>query len=253
MCILGIPVGAVLRRMPDIFLSVRASDILSRRAVRFRRNTGRIRSQIGNDTDRSLVLEIDAFIQLLRNTHGFRSGKAKDIGRFLLQGTGRKRKGRLLSALTGLYLRNPEFLFPDIRDECFRFLSGGNRHSFISAIELGSQRLFLAFDGKVGLNGPILGRNKLGYLLLPLGYHPEGNRLDTACRQSPLDLFPQNRTDLIAHQAVQDTARLLCIHQVHIQFHRALHGRFDRIFRDLIKFDALHLLRIQIQRRDQMP
>ena len=58
----------------------------------FRRNSGGIGSHIGDQTDRFARSQIDAFIQLLGNDHGFFGGKSELSNAFLLKFAGGKRR-----------------------------------------------------------------------------------------------------------------------------------------------------------------
>ena len=77
---------------------------------------------------------------------------------------------------------------------------------------------------------------------LPLALHddPRRDRLHPTGRQLGGDLLPQDRTDLVAVQAVQDAARLLGVDQVDVKITRVLGGRPDRRLGDLVEYHPAH-------------
>ena len=63
------------RTAAEVHLAVLVFDVFGRSRGRFRRDARRIRSEVGDQTDRASRLQVDAFIQLLRDTHGLLRGK----------------------------------------------------------------------------------------------------------------------------------------------------------------------------------
>ena len=85
-------------------------------------------------------------------------------------------------------------------------------------------------------------------LPLPVVHHAGGHRLDTAGGEPAADLFPQQGTQLIAHQTVQNTAGLLGIHQVLVDVPGLPDALLHHFFRDLIEGDPLCLFVRQVQK-----
>ena len=78
---------------------------------------------------------------------------------------------------------------------------------------------------------------------LPFPFHHQTRsyRLDTSCRKAAPDLFPEQRAELIAHNTVKDTTRLLGIHQVIVDVPRLFDAPLNDVFRNFVKGDALGL------------
>ena len=70
------------------------------------RNTGGVRTQVGDDSYGPKSFHINAFIELLGQTHSLRSGKIQHLRRLLLKRTGRKGQRCFLRPLSILYFRN---------------------------------------------------------------------------------------------------------------------------------------------------
>ena len=68
-----------------------------------------------------------------------------------------------------------------------------------------------------------------------------------------LDLHPEQRADLVAHQPVEQTARLLGVDELHVHRARLLDRALDRLFRDLVEFHAAFAFRVDAQNGRQMP
>ena len=90
-------------------------------------------------------------------------------------------------------------------------------------------------------------------LRLPVADHARSDGLHAARGQALLDLHPQQRADLVAHQAVEHAARLLRIDQLLIDGARLLDGALDRLFRDLVEFHAARAVRVDAQDVRQVP
>ena len=82
-----------------IFFSEIRSDILPHILIRFFGYSGGVRTQIRDQSHRSVSLDINSLIQLLCDTHRLRRGKIQRFGRCLLQRTGSKRDRRFLHTL----------------------------------------------------------------------------------------------------------------------------------------------------------
>ncbi len=100
--------------LSHISLSVGFLDKLPRRLICLIRNTGGIRSQISDNTDRAIALNINSFIKLLCKPHRLLCGKVKDLRRLLLQRAGGKRKRCLLHPLSCLDLFYYEICLGDM-------------------------------------------------------------------------------------------------------------------------------------------
>ena len=90
-------------------------------------------------------------------------------------------------------------------------------------------------------------------LALAFDDQPHGDRLHTARRQRRPHLFPQHGRELEAHQPVEDAARLLGVHQVHIDRAGFLDGFEDRPLGDFVEDDAFRPIDREPQHFGQVP
>ena len=65
--------------------------------------------------------------------------------------------------------------------------------------------------------------------------------LDTACGQTPPDLFPQQRGKLVAHDSVQNPPRLLGVHQIIVDIPGVADRLLDHLLGDFVKGHPLRL------------
>ena len=91
------------------------------------------------------------------------------------------------------------------------------------------------FAAEYGVEQPILLTHEVVYLLFTVNDHSRCDRLHSACGKSTLYLLPKQRRELVAHDAVKQTACLLCIHEVLIYVSRMLDALRDDLFRDLVE------------------
>ena len=165
-----------------IRFSIIGRDIIAGCLCRLLGHSGGIGTQIGNQGYGTAALDIHAFIKLLRHAHGLLGGEIQRLGSLLLQGTGGKRKRRLLYALPDLYLAdligNSVQFFQDL----IHLLFGADCHfSFLRSIEMRLQRFFSAICQKIRVQRPVFLRYKRVNLLFPIRNQPERYRLNTAC------------------------------------------------------------------------
>ena len=90
----------------------------------------------------------------------------------------------------------------------------------------------------MGVDGPVFALLKRPDLALALNDEANSHRLDAPSRQTPANFVPQKGGDLVAYQAVQHPARLLRLHQVHIDIHRQLERPLDGVGRNLVEHQA---------------
>ena len=103
------------------------------------------------------------------------------------------------------------------------------------------------------MDGPVFHRYEIFDLPLALDDQPQRHRLDASRREPAAHLFPQDRTDAVANQPVQDTARLLGIHQITINRARVCKRFLDGRLGDLMEDHAPGALGVDLRRLEQMP
>ena len=108
----------------------------------------------------------------------------------------------------------------------------GRRVAFAdeARIELGRQ-----VRGEPRREVPVLFRDERFDLALAIADEFEGDRLDAARAQSPAHLVPEDRADLVAHQAIEHAARLLRVDHLHVDVARVLERLVNRLLGDLVE------------------
>ena len=92
------------------------ADILAGFAHCFVRNARGVGAHVGDEADRPLA-DINAFVQFLRDGHGFLGGIAEFAGGFLLQGACRKGRDRIAPRLFFRHVMHDERGGSDIGDD----------------------------------------------------------------------------------------------------------------------------------------
>ena len=88
---------------------------------------------------------------------------------------------------------------------------------------------------------PVLDRLKCANLALALHNQPQRHRLHAARRKPAPHFVPQQRRNLIAHQAIEHAPRLLRVHKILIDIARMLECFLHGLLRDLVEGDAANL------------
>ena len=199
-----------------ILFTITFPDKLLALAVSLLRYTGRIRSQIRNQADRTMTFHRYSFIKLLCDAHCFLGGKIHFFRALLLKRTRCKGKRRFLRPLTPFYIRN---FIAGALQRFYNLIHFFSRNIFLLlwiSIVFCHKRLFTSFYSKGGLQRPVLIRYKGINFRLPVGDNAQGNGLHPPGAQSPFHLLPQNRANRIPNHAVKNTPRLLGVHKIHI-------------------------------------
>ena len=100
---------------------------------------------------------------------------------------------------------------------------------------------------------PVFFRDKCSDLVLSIANRTGRYGLYTSGRQAALDIFPQERAEFIADNAIQDAPRLLRIHKLLIDGARMLDGIFHRRFCNFIESDATSTVHRNPEGIRQMP
>ena len=224
MCVLDLLV-AISALLPGccIFFSICRGNIFPRRCVCLISDSGRIRTQIGDHTDCSVPLNINSFIQLLRNAHRLLCSKIQSFCSLLLKSTCGKRERRFADTLALLYISNLKLSVLNLRQYLAKLLFRMDCYPvFICSIKLCRERTFFSFHLQNCIQSPVFFRNKRVDLIFSVSHKTQRYRLHSSRAQSSFDLCPEKRTDPVAHHTVKDTSRLLCIYQIHINVSRSL-------------------------------
>ena len=82
-------------------------------------------------------------------------------------------------------------------------------------------------------------------LALAIDDELDGDRLHAPRREAAAHLRPEQRRDLVADEAVENSPRLLRVDAVHVDVMRVLERRQRRLFRDLVELDPLGIGELQ--------
>ena len=161
-----------------ILFSVGFSNIGSCICIRLLRNTGRIRTQVSDQTNRSTSFNIHTFIKLLCDTHRLWSCKIQCFGCLLLKGTGRKRKRCFFTSLSAFYIDHFIFCIFQICKNLmqFFFVMDGDL-LILCSIEFCCKRLLFSLYLEIGVQWPVFFRNKRIDLIFSVTDDTKRNRL----------------------------------------------------------------------------
>ena len=138
------------------------------------------------------------------------------------------------------------------------FLLGGRLVAFIAArhecVPVFRQRRALSRVRRHGcFHLPVFVRLECTNLTFAINNESQRNALHATRAESARHLLPEHRADHVAHDAVQDAARLLRVHAVDIDRTRCLKRLENGAAGDLIKLHALCLQWIHAQEFRQVP
>ena len=112
MCVLrvrGVLTTAVQHgRRREILGAEQRAQMIARLQRRRLRHARRIGTHVRDETDLALGPDVDALVQVLRETHGALGPEAELLRRFLLERAGREWRRRILATLTTLYFGDRE-------------------------------------------------------------------------------------------------------------------------------------------------
>ena len=254
MRVLRTGLGLIRARLAGMILrAIVLDDERLCRGERLIRQTLGVGTHIGDETDRAAVGNIHTLIQLLRDRHGAPRRHAQAAGSLLLQGRGDER-GRgaalLLAALDardlkrlGRHSGNDLVGRGLVRDVHFLIIG--------RTVKARTERTRAAVKQRV--EQPVFLRLEGADLIFAVDHDACGHRLHAPGGQAGLDLAPEQRAELIAHDAVEHAARLLRIDQILIDLARVLDALGDDLLRDLVEGHALCFIVRQIQQLLQVP
>ena len=234
--------------------AVAAVDELLGSFQRFVGQTQGVGTHIGDQTDGAFALDVYAFVKLLRHRHGAPGGHVQLTGCLLLQGRGDERRGGVAAFILPLDGGHREGASVHRLHHGIDFLLAVQLHLLFLAVELGRKATQIGRNAvQSHIKRPVLLRLKVADLVFPVAHHTGGNRLNASGRQTTADLAPQQRRKLIAHNAIQQTAGLLGIYQVHVNGAGCGNRLADHALGDFVEGDAAGFFVGQLQQFLQMP
>ena len=164
--------------------------------------------------------------------------KPELLGGLLLQRAGGERRAGVLPPVALLDLGDDERHLPHRVHHGLRVL--GRVELRLVAVHLGERGLEgLAVLGEQRLDAPVLLGRERADLALALDDEPEGHGLDAAGGEAGLDAAPEDRAGLVAHEPVEDAARLLGVHLAVVDHAGLVHRLVDGVLGDLVEQHAV--------------
>ena len=198
-------------------------------------------THIGNQTGGAFPCHVHAFIQLLGDHHGLFRREAQLPGRLLLQGGGGKGRCGIALLLRFFDVGNVEFLPVDVADHRKGLFFIFQLPLLFLAPVAGDKGAGLAHAVQGHVQRPVFLWLERADFVFPVNHQPGGDGLDTACGQTPPNLFPQQRGKLVAHDSVQNPPRLLGVHQIIVDIPGVADGLLDHLLGDFVKGHPLRL------------
>ena len=210
-------------------------------------------THIGDETHGALPLDVHALIELLGDGHGPPGRHVELAAGLLLEGGGDEGGRGVALLVLPLDAGDGEGGVLHRLHDGVDLRLAVQLHLLLPAVEAGLELPQVGGDaGEISVQGPVLLGDEGLDVGLPLAHQPGGHRLHPPGGQAPADLLPQQGGDLIAHDAVQHPARLLGVHQIHIDGPGVGDGVVDHLLGDLVEGhpvglvvrDAQHLLQV---------
>ena len=225
------------------------------------RNSDAVRSDVSDERVQSFVSDVYSFVKLLRNADRLVRSHIELVVGFLLQRTRCERRRGFCGA---------DALFDFVDNVLSRTHFSGNSARFIAvyyfvfvAVYIVERRLenvcfgaFCTVLCKHGSDVPILFGFEFAYFVFAVDNHFERGGLNSSRRQSRFlarfDFARKYGRNLVAHKSVEHAARLLRIHEIHIDFARIFHSRTHGFRRYFVELDT-HLVALNSEGVFEVP
>ena len=232
------------RRLRDIVLAVIRSDHLADVGDRFLRHVDAVGTHIGDEAD-GLAVDLDAFIEPLREPHRMRGREAELAARFLLHGRGGEGRRRIAPRGLGFDRGDREGRGFQRLLEIFGFLAAADIEARDLLAVGADQARFegvVARGREVGNQRPIFPGDEFLDFEFAVADETQRHRLHAAGRARARQFAPQNRGEREADEIVERAAREIGIDQRAVDLARILHRLADGLLGDGVEHHALDRL-----------
>src|SRR5262245_10319646 len=251
--VLRVLLRAIMNRFfGQIFFAVLPGDEVADFRERAFGDARRIGAHVGDQPDRALAAEFDAFVKPLRDLHRLLGRKTQLARRLLLELRGDERRNRVALLLPGRDVgddiaRAFEFGQDVLRRLLVLDVKLGFLYAIVEAGGLDRLRLDLIkprverrrqLRGEVRDERPVFSFDEGQDVAFALDDQPHRHCLDASGGKPAPDLVPQQRADFVPDQAVEHAARLLRVNQVVVDLAGMIEGVLDRVLRDLVEHHA---------------
>ena len=236
-----------------IFRAVAADDEVPRGGERVLGQAQGVGTHIGDQADAALPRDLHALVELLGDGHGAPRRHGQAAARLLLQGGGDEggRGGALLLAALDRADRKGGLL--RVREHLVHVLAALELALFLPLAEIAGGKAAAVRAGQQRVEQPVFLADEGLDLLLPVHHHAGGHGLHAPRGQALSDLAPEQRRELVAHDAVEDAARLLGVHEIPVDRAGMKDALGDDLLRDLVEGHAPGLFVRQVQQLLEMP
>ena len=252
--------GLVLaRRRRHVALAVVGADQAAGGGKRLFRDVDAVGAHIGNEAD-GLAVDLDAFVEPLRDAHGVRGRKAELAACFLLQRRGGEGRRRIALGGLGLDVGHRERGALQCRLERLG-LGGGADVEPLDFLAVGADEARLEFLSprrrQRRHQRPVFARDEFLDLELAVADEPQRHRLHPAGRARAGELAPQHRREREPHEVVERAAGEIGVDQGAIDLARVLHRVEHRLLGDGVEHHPLDRVRLErvllLQRFEHVP
>src|SRR5579862_298831 len=227
-------------------------DVLPHRGQRAVRHPGGIGAHVSDEADRALFAQIHAFVKPLGQHHRFLGGEMQLAHRFLLELAGDKRRNGEFAFFLGGYRMDDELGSMDGGGVQVGARLVGNLQVLALKFHQARFKLRRVLALHFGRDGPVLAFDEGLDFALTLHNQTQSYGLYAAGGDAALYFFPQKRADLITHQAIENSAGLLGVHQVSVNLPRFFESFANGIFGNFIKEHAMEGSLLAIQQLTQV-
>ena len=241
-----------VRLLRQVLVAERRLDVIANRGERFFGDAHRVGAHVGDEPDRAVgpeARQLDPFIELLREHHRLFDGEA----RRLLQLARDEGRGRVALALLGRDRRDGPRRVLEIGDDPLRLLFVQNPNRVAVLLEQLGVEFRRLRPGEPREDVPVLLGNELLDLPLTIAHKLQRDRLHAACAEAAAHFVPQQRTDLVADEAVEHAAGALGVDHLHVDALRVLDRLLNRLLRDLVEHQAVDLAFLSPELLREMP
>ena len=251
--------GVGIRPLGQVLRPVARDDLAAQVLQRLGADAHAVGTHVGDQAFQPAG-DLHAFVELLRHAHRAARRPAELARGVLLHRGGGERRLRAARMQARGAARRAVAVAHHVGDQRLRFLAVGDhtrgaavgfllaalllararQAQVVEAHQLGLEALgALAFELRD--EGPVFVGAEGADLLLALADQLDRHALHAAGGKPGLDLAPHQRADLVAHQAVQHTARLLRVDAVVVDVARVFQRFQHGLARDLMELYAVYL------------
>jgi len=171
----------------------------------------------------------------------------------LLELARRKGGSRVTAAFLPLHTLDDEGMAFHIRHDPLCLLGGCDPDLFALFLDQTGTKGGGLFPLEISRNDPVFLWFEVRDLLFPLADQAQGDRLDSSRREPPSHLLPEEGTDLVTYQSIEDPTGLLGLELVHVQLQGVGQAVQDGTPREVIEEHAVNVFPFSLDLLGDMP